>query len=351
VNVSLQDTLSTSAPYVVSRAEATAPRPPADDREPTPPALADVILARRWVILAVAMVSAVVVGVTVLLTTRTYTSSTSFILQGNKAGSAGVAGVAAQLGLAGPVGESWHQPAFYADLLRTREILEPVAAASYCSPCAPRRVELPLARILEIDAPDAPRRQEKVVNFLKRAVTPAIAPRTGMLTLKVETSSPWLSQQLAQRLLDGVISFNMGMRQSQASAERQFTERRLQEVAAQLRAAELELQDFLRTNRSYQGSPELRFRENRLAREVQFRQELYIALARAYEQARIDEVRDTPVLAVVERPNLPLRPDPRGTLLKAMFGAVLGAVVGTLFFFARSLYRTRRQRPARSVRV
>jgi uncharacterized protein involved in exopolysaccharide biosynthesis len=315
------------------------------------PALGELILAHRWTIVAIALISAMVVAVTALRTPRTYTSSTSFILQGNKGAAAGFAGFAAQLGLAAPTGESWHQPAFYADLLRTREVLAAVANASYCEPCAPRRVEQPLARILRVDTRDDVQRQEQLINFLRGAVQTAVAPRTGVVTLRVATRSPSLSQQLAQRLLDGVVTFNMEMRQSQASAERQFTERRLQEVTGQLRAAELELQNFLRTNRSYQGSPDLRFRENRLAREVQLRQELYIALARAYEQARIDEVRDTPVVAVVERPNLPLQSNPRGTVLKTAFGAVLGAVAGMLFFIVRSLHRMRRQRQTRSLRV
>jgi uncharacterized protein involved in exopolysaccharide biosynthesis len=34
-------------------------------------------------------------------------------------------------------------------------------------------------------------------------------------------------------------------------------------------------------------------------------------LAQAYEQARIEEVRDTPVITVIEAPMLPARPDPR----------------------------------------
>jgi uncharacterized protein involved in exopolysaccharide biosynthesis len=340
----------TSAPYVVPRAEPGPPRPSPEDREPTQPAaLTELILANRWLIAAIAFASAVVVGVTVLLTTRTFTSSTSFILAGNR-GNAGIAGVAAQLGLSTPTGETWHQPAFYADLVETRQILETVAAGSYCDPCAPNRVERPLASILGIDVANEHRRQHRAVRYLKGAVSTLVVQRTGLVTIKVKTDSPTLSRQLAERLMDAVVRFNMAMRQSQASAERQFTERRLEEVTGQLRAAELELQDFLRTNRSYRNSPELQFRENRLAREVQLRQELYISLARSHEQARIDEVRDTPVVAVVERANLPLDPDPRATLLKSAFGAVLGAVVAVLFLFLRMQYRARRVRPARSVR-
>jgi uncharacterized protein involved in exopolysaccharide biosynthesis len=348
--VSQQDTL-TSAPYIVPRPEGGASRPPVDDSEPTAlPALGDLILAHRWAIVAIALTSALVVAVRVLLTPRTYTSSTSFILQGNKA-AGGLAGFAAQLGLSAPTGESWHQPAFYADLVRTREVLAVVANGSYCEPCGPRRVEQPLARILGVQTADDVHHQEQLIGLLRGAVTTAVSPRTGVVTLRVASRSPSLSQQLAQRMVEGVVAFNMEMRQSQASAERQFTERRLQEVAGQLRMAELELQNFLRTNRSYQGSPELRFRERQLSRNVDLRQEVYVALARAHEQARIEEVRDTPVVAVVERPNLPLGPDPRGTFLKVAFGAALGAVAGALFFFLRSLRRMRAQRQTRSLRV
>jgi len=58
------------------------------------------------------------------------------------------------------------------------------------------------------------------------------------------------------------------------------------------------------------------------------RQEVVTAMAQAYEQARIDEVRNTPVVTVIDEPEVPALPEPRGRLLKLLLGAVLGTMVG-----------------------
>jgi len=89
-------------------------------------------------------------------------------------------------------------------------------------------------------------------------------------------------------------------RQSQAAAERGFTEERMAEAQEELRAAENELQRFLQNNRQFQNSPELVFQHDRLQRRVAMRQQVYTSLVQSYEQARIDEVPNTPVITVVE---------------------------------------------------
>ncbi|MFP8875045.1 MAG: hypothetical protein VCB42_11110, partial [Myxococcota bacterium] len=50
--------------------------------------------------------------------------------------------------------------------------------------------------------------------------------------------------------------------------------------------------------------------------------------AQAYEQARIDEVRNTPVITIVDQPEFPVIPDPRGRLRTLALGLTLGLVVG-----------------------
>ena len=44
------------------------------------------------------------------------------------------------------------------------------------------------------------------------------------------------------------------------------------------------------------------FGHDRLERQVSVRQELVTAMAQAYEQARVDEVRNAPVITVIDQP-------------------------------------------------
>src|SRR6185437_3593506 len=172
----------------------------------------------------------------------------------------------------------------------------------------------------------------------------SLSAKTGVVNVSVSTESAVLSRTLVQRLLEEVNRFNLVNRQSQAAAERQFTERRVNEVKGELRAAENNLQTFLTDNRAYQNSPELRFEQDRLAREVSLRQSLYTTMVQAYEQARIEEVRDTPVITIVEHADLPARPDARGTVKKSVLALLAGAFLGLVLTIVVEIFDAGRLR-------
>jgi uncharacterized protein involved in exopolysaccharide biosynthesis len=64
-------------------------------------------------------------------------------------------------------------------------------------------------------------------------------------------------------------------------------------------------------------------------------QAVYSSLAQAFEQARIDEVRNTPVVTLVDPPNLPAEPDRRWLLAKVLLAALLGGIIGAFIGLVR----------------
>ena len=92
------------------------------------------------------------------------------------------------------------------------------------------------------------------------------------------------------------------------------------------------MEEFLRSNRDL-GSPSLQLRKDRLNRVVQTRQQVYTALAQSYEQSKIEELRDTPAITVIDPPVIPTEPNPRGTIGKTLKSLVFGALVGTMLAF------------------
>ena len=131
------------------------------------------------------------------------------------------------------------------------------------------------------------------------------------------------------RLLELLNRFNQETRRGQASAERKFTEERLAIVKQDLRKAEDAQEGFLQTNRVVSAA-QLKLQQDRLEREVRMQQELYTNLAKAYEQAKIDEVRDTPVITVVEQPEAAARPDSRSIATKAVASLVAGFILAAI---------------------
>ncbi len=281
----------------------------------------------------------------VLLRPRTYTTAFSFLPQvTTDPGRAGIAGLAGQLGLAIPSGAGQSEsPQMYADLLTTHEVLGPIATDSFVSDGgSPERV--PLADLLEVPPASREEREIRTVRALRsEVVSISVATRTtGTITVRVRTRSPRLSQQLAERLLLGLNNYNVVTRQSQAGEERTFIEQRLGEAQVTLRQAEDRLERFLRSNRQFQNSPELSFARDRLQRDLNLQQQIVSDLAQQFEAARIREVRDIPVITLVDRPRQAVLPDPRGGL-RILLGAVFAGLLlgGTWAVLSDELRRVR----------
>jgi uncharacterized protein involved in exopolysaccharide biosynthesis len=126
--------------------------------------------------------------------------------------------------------------------------------------------------------------------------------------------------------------FNAQRRRTRATSERRFIEGRLVEVKRDLRNAEDRLARFLAQNRVI-GAPDLAFQRDRLQREVELQQSLYLSVAQAHEKAKIDEVRDTPVLTVLNAPEIPVQPDGRGTVKRTFLALLAGSAFGVLLAF------------------
>lgn len=316
--------------------------PPARGRDVTALDIVNVLLYHRWLIIAITVVLAAIGLALGLSTPRTYTATSTFMPHGRRPMGAGT-GLAAQLGLSLGQSEGEQSPQFYADLLRSREILLAVVEARYPSPESPDQGRT-LVQIYGTGGPTQEYRRRQTAEQLKSAINTPISARTGVIGLEVTTHDPALSAAVAKKLLDELVRFNSERRQSQAVAERQFTQQRLSQAAAELRRAEDRLQAFLQQNREFGGSQRLGMEQDRLTRDVTMRQSIYTSLAQAFEQAKIEEVRDSPVLTVIEAPLAPLLPDPRGALRKAITFFMLGLFLGVVIAFVREyMVRSRRR--------
>ncbi len=296
----------------------------ATDRGLSLVAVASVLLRRRRSILAFAIVLPFVSGVYHLLKPRSYTVSSSFIVRTNSSG--GAAGLAAQLGVdVGGVDVS-QSPIFYATLVRTPDVLIRLADSAFATSDNPQ--PRALADIWSITESDPMMRRDAVVKALQSVVTSSIPPRLDLVSVSVTTRDPLLSRELAEAMLVQINRFNLQTLQSRAGAERRFSEGRMIEVQGELRTAESALQRFLEDNRQDYLSPALTIEKARLNRKVELLQQTFSTLATSFERARIDEVRDTPLITVVQHPISPVRPDPRGTVRSVILMFFLGLFAG-----------------------
>lgn len=264
-----------------------------------------------------------------LLSMRQYVSIAMFIPQTSANAPSGLARAASQFGISVPSNDVAWGPPVYVELLRSQALLEPIALDTV-EVAEKDGQRVAVMDLLEITAPTPALQTALAVRALRgRFVTATEVEALGTVRLSVKTDWPSVSLALAEKLLSGINQFNLDRRRSGATAEREFVEAQVAEGERALRDAEDREQLFLQRNRVIE-SPQLRFEHERLQREVLLRQQAYTALVLSRDDARIREVRDTPVITVLEAPRLPVVGEPRRSAQKGVMGGLAGGTLGML---------------------
>lgn len=308
--------------------------PPSEGGSTTVVSLLSVLLRYRALIVVLGLLSGFYAGYLSLTSPRYFTTEASFMPQGGR-GQSQLSGLAQQFGL-GSV-DGGQSASFYMDLVESRSLLAAVGNRDYSMRTDSGVVTGNIVKIYGIRSRNPAVQKIRMVDALRGQVDKAVNTRTGVITVKVQARTPEMAVQISRNILDEVNRFNLNRRQALAGAERSFVEKRLGEAQLELRQAEENLQSFLTENREFRSSPGLQLEFDRLNRTVSMRQQLYNGLAQSYEQAKIEEVRDLPVITVVEPPETPIAPEPHGTVRKTLIGIIVGVAIGILIAFGSHL--------------
>lgn len=302
------------------------------------------VLLRHWRLIFLTGIASAAVALAIVLVLGGYEAKAIFApTAGNESALSGLAGVAARFGInvSADVGGS---TGFYASLARADGLLQEVARTPYRFATRFGGSDSLRGSVLDLYPSRASTEEEKLqdaVDRLRRHVSVSVDLESGTVRVATRARWPGLAEQINRRILELVNAFNVDQLQSQARAERAFTEQRLQVAERELSEAEGGLERFLRDNRTYQSSPRLTFEAARLQRRVDLRQQVYAQLAGAYEQARIQEIRNTPVITIVDPPEGSARP--RFRLLPTGLLALLGGVaLGSLLAFLAEYFSSLR---------
>ncbi len=258
---------------------------------------------RRWIVAISLLFS--VAGLSATLLLRGWRSEASFAPSSPPQSGSQLAGLAAQFGVNIGGLEGGPSLDFYSALVKSRAILEDAVTSRYVFTIDKAGHDTVAGTLLELygvhgDTPTL--RLQRAVKRLDRNVSVTKDEDAGIVTVQVVAKWPRLAEQIGARILDLVNTFNLTNRQTQAGTERQFVEGRLAEVSLQLDSAEAAMRRFMESNLTIETSPRLRLEMARLQRRVDFVQQVHLTLAQAYEQARIEEVRNTPVITLLDRP-------------------------------------------------
>ena len=273
---------------------------------------------------------------------RNYTSSAVFVVQSRRTPN-GLGGLAAQFGVALPSEQASQSPQFYADLLLSAELLARLTGCQV-RPGDANEAET-LLEYLRPGKGHEDERRERAVRRLRVDLISVPSARSGTIAVHYSDHDRSVSFAVIGCALKLVDEYNQQTRRTTASAERRFTEGRFVIAEDSLRVAEQALQEFLSSNRAdLKSSPKLLFQYDRMNRRVQQSQELLNTVRQMLEQARLEEVRDTPAITVVEPPRMPALRDAGGVSRAAIIGLFLGAFLVALGLVLRDGWPTVRSR-------
>ena len=305
---------------------------------PTVLSVASVLLKHWKLVTGLPVLAAALAGLVSLIIPAEYRATTTFVPEAGSEGlrlPSGLAALASQFGISGPGGVTT-SPQLYADVLRSRTIREQVLKGRFADPG--NRAPGDSATLLDILQTEGETEAERLENGreeLEDRVSLAVNRRTNVVTVSVETRFPTLSADVANYFVYLINRFNFETRQSSAGALRRFMEERVSEAEVELLEAEEELKRFLEGNRQFEGSPELRFQYERLQRQVRIKEEVLATLRRQHEEARIQEVNDTPLITVIDRAAPPEEHSRPKRKLNVILAFLLGGLLAAFCAFGR----------------
>lgn len=168
--------------------------------------------------------------------------------------------------------------------------------------------------------------------LLENSITTDIEKMTKVLNITVTMPEAQLSADVANGLVKSLDLYIRTQRKSFATEQSFYLEKRTQQVKDSLAAAENNLKAFREQNRIVTQSPNLLLEQGRLMRNVEILQTVFIELTKQLELAKIDEIKDAPVLNVKEFAKNPIKktgPKKANALMTIMF---FSFILSSLYF-------------------
>jgi len=270
-----------------------------------------------------------------------YVSWATVLLPENKMGNlGGLAGLASQFGVNVPMGTSadLSSPSLYPELLRSRTFAEKILDKEFYLDKYGKKLSLLAILTHGNKAPKVGRDRliADAINELNDDVL--VFDQDAKFTfsvIKVTAEDPIFAKELADVVLAELEALNRYFKSESVSQKNTFIENRIASVEGDLEGSEQALKDFNERNRQI-SSPALQLDQERLERDVEVQKGIYLTLKQQLELAKIEEVQETSVVQVLDRPTVAFKPSNKNLILSVILSFILGGGSGIMIGFIRS---------------
>jgi len=158
---------------------------------------------------------------------------------------------------------------------------------------------------------------------------------SGLIVISVLMEEPQLAADIANFIASYIKTYISDATIAQSSKHRQFIEERVKYAKKDLAKSEEELKEFSEKNPFAVDTPELQLQRGRLMRNMEVNQQVYITLRQQYEMARINELKEIPVINILDHGEPSIDQEKPKPLLIILFSVMLTLFISCSFFIIK----------------
>ncbi len=255
-----------------------------------------------------------------------YVSSAKIMSSGGGSSTSQLQGLAAQFGISVPLGGEANPEWVYPDIIKSRTLARVLLKRKFDT--EEYGSEKSLLQILTYGHEDPEVGSDTLMKIGTETLFEMIEIEqdrsSSVYTLTVNAFEPQFAADLCSALIEELDKHQRKYKTEKVKETRLFIEGRIVEVQKELEEAEEALKEFRDRNRQIQQSPALLLEQQRLSRETSVLTGVFTTLKQQLEMTKIDEVKETALVQVLDPPEAPLYRDKPKRKLSVLLSLILG---------------------------
>lgn len=268
-----------------------------------------------------------------------YMSSTKIISSSGENRVSQAAGLAAQFGITIP--NSGSEPKWaYPEIIKSRTIANLMLEMKFDSDEFGKQKTLSFilsSGDLSNQTESIKKRSQLAKNFISM-ISVAEDLKTSILTVSITSKEAILAAEINKALIYQLDQHQRKYNKAKTTETKKFIEGRVLDIEKELNIAENKLRDFTSSNRRIDNSALLLLEQQRLMREVDVLMSIFTTLKQQLETTKIEEVRESNYVTVIDYPEIPIYPINGNKKLKVIIAGFFGIGLGVIFSFLKEYF-------------